>query len=844
MTNSIILKLVACAAITLCMVFPSEGAAAPEDREQVLQEANMLISRGRLVGARMMLASHLETMPDDPAATFLLGITHHRERSYAVAAPLLERALELEPDILVAHHFLGWAHFHLGDLDAAAASFQSHMRLQPGEPDTNFGLGLVAIERGDFPLARTHINDCIRMILAMEENAPERFAARARDLGKCYARLGDIAFAEGDFETARTELERGFSIDSRQYTAAFTLSQVHRQLGNDEESAAWMKRYEEIVAARNGKSPSGGTDPANNNPSESTDPAQPDDRPMSADQTMPDAPARFAMTDVTAASGLDFTTTSGRDPSTLILEVKGGGLAVIDFDQDGDPDILIPNGATIESPDAGPGARVYENLGGMRFRDATERSGLATNAWVFGCASGDVNHDGVPDIYLSCFGRDQLFLGTSDGRFSRVEGFDAAGVTDGWSTACSFGDVNHDGHLDLYVSSYIRLDLADPPPPTVFRGQTVLAGPRGLPAAHDVLMLGDGTGNFTDVSTTSGLRELDARYGLACMILDFNHDGQAEIFVGNDSQPNRLLRIDADDADNARVKDVGVEWGLATSGDGAPRATMGLSVADLNDDGRPDLLTTNFAGEPNTLQLSTDGDFYLDATSRMGIGAPSRSRLGWGCAIADLDHDGADEMLVVNGHVYPGATRETLLADESQPPLLLTRDPGTARFRIAVDTASTNASTSSSSGHAWLDAAYRDRTLLLADFDADGDLDAVIGGLNQAVRLLRNDGAAGDWLQVKPGGDSLGAMVTVTSGDNRWTRWIASGDGYCSASWPTAHFGLGSGSQTAPAPGAESSPRTMSVTVTWADGVTRTLNDVAANGRITVARPESDKEKP
>jgi hypothetical protein len=523
----------------------------------------------------------------------------------------------------------------------------------------------------------------------------------------------------------------------------------------------------------------------------------------------PAAPvARFHMTDVTADSGLDFVTTSGHTPAQQIVDVKGGGLALIDFDDDDDLDLFIPNGATLDDPEAGPGCRLYENLGAMRFRDATADAGLALRRWAMGVATGDYDGDGHDDLYVSCFGPDVLLRNGGDGTFRDVTA-EAGIAVAGWSTGCAFGDLDGDGDLDLYVARYIDFDPAAAPPRSEFRGYPVFAGPRGLPPAPDVLLENLGDGTFRDATASSGAATARASYGLGALIVDLDGDGRQDVFVGNDSEPNFLFR----NRGGLRFDEVGSRSGLATTGDGSSRATMGIALGDVDGDGRPDVFTTNFAGEPNTLHLTRPGGFHDDGTRLYGAGMVGMRFLGWACAFHDLDHDGAEDLLVFNGHVYPQATPETMMSGFAQPPLLLQRD-GDRFARVTAET-----------GGAWLNDAHCDRTAVFGDLDGDGDVDVVVAGLNEPVRLLRNDGADGAWLIVEPAAPALGARIEVHAGDRVRTRWIASGTGYLSASAPTAHFGLG--------------PRRdpVDVVVRWADGVERRLEGVPVDRALRVDRP-------
>ena len=241
-------------------------------------------------------------------------------------------------------------------------------------------------------------------------------------------------------------------------------------------------------------------------------------------------PASIRFEDVTAGSGIDAVMTSGKLPSTQIVEVKGGGLALIDFDGDGDMDIFMPNGATLADPEHGPGARLFENLGALKFRDVSERMGARPTRWAFGCAAGDYDGDGRDDLYICCFGADILLKNMGGGRFTDVTA--QAGLGDpAWSTSAGFADLDMDGDLDLFVVNYLDFDPSTPPPPASFKGMQVMAGPRGLPARADILYENRGDGTFRDVSESAGIRKALPGYGLNLSVVDFDADGRLDVFV-------------------------------------------------------------------------------------------------------------------------------------------------------------------------------------------------------------------------------------------------------------------------------------------------------------------------
>ncbi|MCI0344166.1 MAG: VCBS repeat-containing protein, partial [Chloroflexi bacterium] len=364
-------------------------------------------------------------------------------------------------------------------------------------------------------------------------------------------------------------------------------------------------------------------------------------------------PLRF--TPVPDTAGIDLVMTSGGLPSREILEVNGGGIALFDYDNDGDLDVFLANGATLDDPEHGPGSRLYANRGDGRFEDVTARVGIVLERWAMGVAVGDYDGDGWDDLYVTCWGPDALLrnvAGEEGGRLF-LDVASQAGVADErWSTSAAFADLDGDADLDLYVANYLEFDPSRPPSRAgkAFKGVPVMAGPLGLVAQNDALYENLGDGRFRDVTATAGVQVgngLD--YGLGVRVLDFDADGRQDIFVGNDSTADFLLR----NRGGLAFEDVAAVAGVAANGIGTTQATMGIGLADVDSNAYPDLFLTVFSDDTNTVHSNLGDGFFDDRSAQFGLAAPSRPYLGWGCGFYDFDLDGDEDLYIANGHVYP-----------------------------------------------------------------------------------------------------------------------------------------------------------------------------------------------
>ena len=495
--------------------------------------------------------------------------------------------------------------------------------------------------------------------------------------------------------------------------------------------------------------------------------------------------AGVQFTDVTSRSGIDFVHVSGDHQQRFIIESMGGGAAFFDYDADGYLDLYLVNGTRQNDPPPDATSRLYRNVGSAegerRFADVTGSAGVGGSGWGMGCAVADYDNDGDVDLYVTRWGANRLYRNRGDGRFEPAA---AAGVADiRWGTSAAFGDLDADGFLDLYVANYLEFDLAAPPnegkPCTGFKGLEGFCGPMGLPGQADVLFRNRGDGNFDDVSRSTGIgrQELPA---LGVLFADYDEDGDQDIYVANDSEPNLLWRNDGDWA----LREVAAFAGVAYSEEGRSQAGMGVDTADYDNDGDLDIYVTNFSEDVNTLYRNDGKGTFVDATAAAAFGGSVRPLLGWSTGFFDADNDGWQDLFVANGHLYPQLEIHPSGLRYPQRNLLYWNHGG--RYREA----------GSESGQG-LAVAKVSRGAAFGDYDNDGDTDLIVVNLNDTPTLLRNDGGnTNAWLGLELEGvdgnrDGIGARVSVTTEGRTQVREVRRGYGYQSQHDGRLLFGLG-----------------------------------------------------
>ena len=521
----------------------------------------------------------------------------------------------------------------------------------------------------------------------------------------------------------------------------------------------------------------------------------------------PPVPApRFLFADAGKAAGLLLPAWCGGAEKPHLLDSQGNGLALLDYDGDGDLDLYLVSGWRTEPGRVVERARnrLYRNRGDGTFEDVTDAAGVGDDGWGCGVAVGDVDGDRRPDLFVTNFGPDVLYRNRGDGTFEKVAGGPSL---DGWSTSAVFFDAEGDGDEDLFVGGYIdcTLDEVLAAEPTLeWNDQKVAMGPFGLEGRANVFFRNEGGGRWTDATAQSGIVDAGEYFTFAAAALDLDDDLDPDLYVANDSNPNYLYRNEG----GGKFSEVGLWTGAALSERGSSQAGMGLAPGDYDGDGRPDLFVTNFGKDTSTLYRNLGKGLFADVSASSGVTPPTYMPLSWGCVFADLDLDGDEDLVVANGHIYPQADRaEASHETYRQRNLLLENEGGIFR----------NATEGAGPGFAPVESS---RGVAAGDIDGDGDVDLVISNLDAPPTLLRNDSPrAGAWLLV----DAPGAVkVVVEAGGRTFHRWGVRGGSFCSQSDSRFHFGLGRVT------------RATRVTAVWADGRVAEARDVAADALITL----------
>ena len=518
--------------------------------------------------------------------------------------------------------------------------------------------------------------------------------------------------------------------------------------------------------------------------------------------------------DVNVPRGLNFTLQNSPTPQKYLIETVPGGVALLDYNNDGLLDIFLVNGGRITNPMQMPENfdrhdpkywnRLYRQNKDGSFTDVTQQAGLANAGdgnYGMGVAVGDYDNDGYPDLYVTSYGKNILYHNNGDGTFTDVTA--KAGVAGGgWSVSAGFFDYDNDGKLDLFVTRYMDWDTKHSK--DCGGNYHTYCPPEEFPATTNILYHNNGDGTFTDVSERSGIAAKKGR-ALGVAFADYDGDGFTDIFVANDGMQQYLFHNNG----NGTFSEVGMEAGTALSQDGRRLSGMGVVFQDYDNDGRPDVIVTELPREIYGVYHNDGDGSFTYRSLETGLGLLSSGSSGWGVGLEDFDNDGWKDLFVAQGHVLDNVEKIDPSLHYLEPPLLAMNHNG--RFE-RVD-----------SGNS---VPWAARGAAFGDLNNDGWQDVVMTTLGGHPQVFMNHGGKAHWLVINLRGtrsnrDGFGARVQV----NGQTRFATSAGSYLSSSDKRLHFGLGSAEKA-------------KVEIVWPSGIHQTLNDVHADQFLEVREPE------
>lgn len=530
-----------------------------------------------------------------------------------------------------------------------------------------------------------------------------------------------------------------------------------------------------------------------------------------------------AFADVADEVGFEFRFNNGTQKSfsgaVKPYDFTGGGIAVIDADTDGWPDIFCTQGGAMlagsktnaDARSNGPTDRIFRNRRGVRFEDVSVHSLIPDVDFSQGVSTRDLNADGFPDIFVANLGRNRLLQNNGDGTFSDISG-NVENDAGRWTTSCLICDVNRDGYPDLYSVNYLSGDIIE----RVCRdesGRIASCAPQDFPASQDQLHLGTTTGLFRDATDTVGVIRSDGK-GLGILATDVDGNGLPELLIANDGVPNFYFE-GTNSNGRFRLEETAMIRGLAVNRDGRSEAGMGIAAEDFNADGQLDFLVTNFMDETNTLYLARQSNRHFeDQTRQFGLGTPSVKQLGFGIQALDADLDGHADVIVANGHVDDFRDRGV----PYQMQAVYYHNSGGVGFR-ALEAQDVGA---------YFNRLTLGRCVARLDWNRDGAEEAVIGHLNSRYALLRNSTAGrGRFVKIslrmsKPGLDDTGTVVSVRTDSSSFSRQFVSGGGYQATNERVLVMGLGECDSI------------RGVTVSWPDGHVDTFSGVAVGSEVLI----------
>jgi tetratricopeptide (TPR) repeat protein len=745
-------------------------------------------------GAKLM-RRYVAERPDDVHSRRALGAYLMLEGRTAEARDILLPLHREHPQDETTVAWLAQSLISLGEVNAARETLSSFPAEMSTSPHLLRSWGLLELASKRWEAAIDHLSSAVRL-------APEDLPS-CYQLGQTLRRIGHDELAE--FYLRRAELTDQLQSEalrlvwgSRDKIAPMTeiangVGETLLELDRPDDAAEWFRQVL-AVAPGSSKAVSGlqrAVQLAANDASR--------DRPKAIEIEMQqagpspgnspgggiapgssDAPTiRFS--DVHALAGLDFQYFNGATRFKYLVESTGGGVAVLDFDRDGWPDLYFPQGChlTEDGETSVYLDQLWRNRRGQSYEQVTERSRIVEPRYGQGIAAGDLDNDGFPDLVIANFGRNTCLRNNGDGTFTDIT--EQVGLKgEVMSSSVALADLNRDGRLDVYIANYVDsmkvCQNSD--------GTFSTCNPSNFEGEQDRLYLNDGRGGLSDVTAESSITAPGGK-GLGVVVCDLNVDGWPDIYVANDTTPNFYFR-NLGNADVPSFSEIGLASGVALSGEGRAQAGMGIACGDFDGNGLPDLHVTNFFQETNTLYLNEGADLFSDATQSSGLAAPSHGLLGFGTQAADFNRDGHLDLFVANGHIDDFRAR----GEPWKMPPQLYQNPGGARFTDA----------SSSSGE-YFEGRYLGRGVARLDWNRDGLDDLVVVHQDRAAALLQNEtpGAGQavtlEFVGIQSNRDAIGTRVIATANGTVQTHEVIGGDGYFASNQKTLTIGVGASSQ-------------------------------------------------
>ncbi|WP_152051343.1 FG-GAP-like repeat-containing protein [Tautonia marina] len=763
-------------------------ARFPEDDRVWLGLLHLAIEDGRLEEASRWLDQCLERRRDDPAVRIAQLRLAMAQGDEVQAKDALEHLPEdrLSPVRLLAIE--AWFADRRGDLETMRSALDRLLTLEPGNPE--------ALER---------LAECLVRVGEADEAA--RVRSRKAALDVVFNRYRDRHY-KADLIEEGPQLAQWAETLGRRFEAEAWWTLIARTRGHDDASRAALSRLREIQSDREP-----GSEPTLvrllqliNTGSLAEEPSKDE----------PSASGTVQFVDAAASAGLDFVHDPGRTADRQLPETMSGGVALLDVDGDCWLDIFAVQGGPLTNREGlPPGScdRLYRNQGDGTFEDITEPSGLGgTAGYGIGAAVGDLDNDGHPDLLVTRLGGGSLYRNRGDGTFEDITEPSGLGTLDGWPTSATFADIDNDGDLDLYITRYVIWDVENPIRCQREDGSFSYCHPLALTAQQDRLYRND-AGRFVDISEEAGIRVPQPGRGLGVLAADLDSDGWIDLSIANDATANFFFRNRGD----GTFEEMGEAAGLAANAQGGYQAGMGIACGDLNDDGRIDLLVTNFFGEGTTYYENLGDGQFFDRSASIGLLSATRSLLGFGTALMDANNDGHLDLFTVNGHVddfrpqYPYAMPTQLLMNDGQGRLVPLADPTEEPWGIP----------------------RLGRGLAVGDIDRDDRVDAVALFQGGPLGLFLNRSEhAGHAIALRLEGtrsnrDAIGAVCSVWVGERRWVVPRVGGGSYQSASSPWLHVGLGEAT------------RIDRLEIAWPSGLRETVTGLQADRRYLMREGEA-----